>query len=306
MNISNDISIEEGYNSFLNNCKARNYSKYTIIFYKNIIHNFSIFYNTDNKLCTIDKQKIDEYGAYIRDKNLSDETASTYIRGLRTILYYLMKNGKLDYFEIKLPKTEEKIKEVYSDQELKLLLKKPDLKKCSFAEYRNWILVNYLFGTGQRLNTVINIKIGDIDFENGIVKLKVTKGKRQTLLPLSSELLHLLKEYLQFRKGKDNDYLFCNSTGQQMSRGCITGAIKSYNKSRGVDRTSIHLFRHTYAKKYLMNGGDVFRLQKLMCHKSIETTKGYLNLNIGDLEQDYDKLNPLDTMAENKKHIKLK
>lgn len=55
-----------------------------------------------------------------------------------------------------------------------------------------------------------------------------------------------------------------------------------------------------------MNGGDVFRLQKLMCHKEIETTKGYLNLTTDDLGQDYDALNPLDTMQKKQKVIHMR
>lgn len=306
MNLSKNMSIEDGCTAFLNQCKARNYSKYTIKYYENTIHNFSLFYDISNSLKTISKRKINEYGAYLRSKNLSDETILTYIRGLRTILYYLMDENLMDSYKIELPKVEEKIKETYTERELKALLKKPDVKECSFAHYRDWVLVNYLLGTGQRLNTVIHVKIQDVDLENNIIKLKVTKGKRQTLLPLSIHLNRILEEYLQFRKGDADDYLFCNATGGQMSRGCITGAIRRYNRSRGVTRTSIHLFRHTYAKNYLMNGGDVFRLQKLMCHKEIETTKGYLNLTVGDLEQNYDHLNPLDVMQKNQETIKIK
>lgn len=296
MNINNSVTAEEGFNIFLNHCKAKNYSDYTIKFYKNTIHNFSLFYNSHNELDNINKSVVEEYIVYLKNKELSDVTIATYIRGLRTILYYLMEEGIMSYFKIGLPKVDEKIKETYTDDELKALLKKPNMKKCSFAEYRNWVLVNYLLATGQRANSIVNIKIKDLDFDNDVVKLSATKGRKETLLPLSKTLKKILQQYLRFRKGDEDDYLFCNITGQQFTRSGLTCAIKLYNKSRGVDKTSIHLFRHTFAKNYLMNGGDVFRLQKLLCHKNIETTKGYLNLTIKDISKDYDKLNPLDSL----------
>lgn len=299
MTISDSLSINEGFQIFLNECRAKNYAKHTIVFYENTIHNFSLYHDISEQLDTITKELVNSYIIYLEKKGIKDTTISTYIRGLRTILYYLMKEQLMDSFKISLPKVDEKIKETYSPFELVALLKKPDLKKCSFAEYRNWVLVNYLLATGQRLNTVVNLKIKDIDFDNEVIKLATTKGRRETLLPLSVTLKKILLQYLQFRKGSLDDYLFCSITGGQMSRGCITSAVKQHNKSRGVQRTSIHLFRHTFAKNYLMNGGDIFRLQKLMCHKEIETTKGYLNLTVKDLEKEYQKLNPLDAIGSN-------
>ncbi len=298
MTLADDITIDEGFNLYLNQCRARNYSEYTIKFYQNNIHNFSMFMDLQNKLSNVNRKLTMEYVSYLRgNRQLSDATIQTYVRALRTMLYYLMEEGYLEHFKIELPKADETLKETYTDSELKALLKKPDMKNISFAQYRNWVLVNYLLSTGQRLNTVVNMKIKDVDFDNDLLRLEKTKGRRQTLLPMSVSLKKILIQYVQFRKGSPEDYLFCTVTGTQMTKDCITSAIKEYNRSRGVERTSIHLFRHTYGKLYLMNGGDVFRLQKLMCHKDIQTTKGYMNLTITDLEKDFSMLNPLDNLS---------
>lgn len=297
-----NLSIAEGFEMFINDRVAKNYSDYTIKFYKNTIHNFSLFYELSNLIESLNKHVLNQYVIYLRQMNLSDATISTYIRGLRTILYYFMDEELLPRFKIPLPKSEEKIKESYTKEELSAILKKPNLKKCTFAQYRNWVLVNYLLGTGQRLNTVINIKIQDVDLENSFVKLVKTKGRRETILPLSSVLTNILREYLRFRKGNDKDYLFSTITGTQMSKDGITSAIKDHNLRNGVKRHSIHLFRHTFAKYYLLNGGDVFRLQKLMCHKDLKTTRLYLSdLEMKDLSINYHDLNPLDSMIKSDK-----
>ena len=85
-------------------------------------------------------------------------------------------------------------------------------KKCRFSEYRNWVFINYLIATGNRLSTVINIKIGDIDFDNDTIILKKTKNRNQQIIPIANSLKIVLLEYLKYRKGTSEDYLFCSSS----------------------------------------------------------------------------------------------
>lgn len=180
------------------------------------------------------------------------------------MLNYFMNNGFMEPFKIKLPKREKKIKETYTDQELERLLKKPDLKKCNFSEYRSWVLTNFLLGTGNRLSTISNIKIQDIDFDNSMILLSKTKNRTQQMVPLSQSLSVVLSEYLKYRQGEPDDYLFCNQYGGKMTKSGMESAIRRYNLSRGIRKTSLHAYRHTYAKTWVMEGGDIFRLQKLL------------------------------------------
>ncbi len=179
------------------------------------------------------------------------------------------------------------------------------MKKCSFAQYRNWVLVNYFIGTGQRENSVINIKIGDFDLDNGIVKLSATKNKKQTLLPLGDNLICILKDYLKIRGGGKNDYVFCTDRGEKMTSSCVISAIREYNRARGVNKTSIHLFRHTFATDWVRHNGDIVKLQHILCHEDLKTTQKYLNVTLNDLIEDYQEMNPLERMIESKKQIRV-
>ncbi|MCL2697847.1 MAG: tyrosine-type recombinase/integrase, partial [Oscillospiraceae bacterium] len=58
----------------------------------------------------------------------------------------------------------------------------------------------------------------------------------------------------------------------------MVSAIQTYNRNRGVEKTSIHLFRHIFAKNWIMNGGDIFRLQKILGHSSLEMVKEYVSM----------------------------
>lgn len=70
-----------------------------------------------------------------------------------------------------------------------------------------------------------------------------------------------------------------------------------YNRKRGVSKTSAHLYRHTFAKRWILNGGDIFRLQKLLGHSNLDIVKEYVNMFGHDLTKDYTSFNPLDTLG---------
>lgn len=85
----------------------------------------------------------------------------------------------------------------------------------------------------------------------------------------------------------------------------LQGQIQDYNIAHGVSKTSAHLFRSSFAKAYILNGGDAFRLQKLLGHANITTTQIYVNMFGTDLQRDFDKFNPLDNLSVRKDKIKV-
>jgi len=189
-----------------------------------------------------------------RNGTLNNVSINTHLKNIRAFVNYCISLGYTEEFKIKLLRVEKTVKETYTDSELAILLQKPNLKKCNFTEYRNWVFINYLIATGNRVSTIINIKIGDIDFDNNTIILKKTKNKKQQIIPVSTSLKAVLQEYLKYRKGEHDDYLFCTATGTHLNRGTMKTAISNYNRARGVTKTSIHLFRHTFAKNWILNG----------------------------------------------------
>ena len=109
-------------------------------------------------------------------------------------------------------------------------------------------------------------------------------------------MINVLREYMRVREGKSADYLFPNENGKQLTESGLGQAIKKYNLSRGVEKTSIHLFRHSYAERYLKNGGNAFNLQKILGHTTLAMTKHYCKIYDADLIKDYDSLSPLATI----------
>ena len=93
-----------------------------------------------------------------------------------------MKCGYIPHFEIQLPKADKAPIQTYTDEELKKLLKKPDVRKCIFSTYRSWVIVNFLLSTGVRQNSLVNIKIRGVDFDNSVVYVNTTKNRKPLIM----------------------------------------------------------------------------------------------------------------------------
>lgn len=117
-------------------------------------------------------------------------------------------------------------------------------------------------------------------------------------------MVNILRAYMKIRGGKQTDYLFCDEYGRMLTENALRLAIMHYNHSRGVEKTSIHLFRHTFARKYLVDcGGNAFTLQKLLGHSTLDMTKHYCAIYDVDLIKDFDEFSPLSQLST--KRIKL-
>lgn len=303
---SDTVTLEECFDDYMAKCKARNLSEKTLKIYE---VRFSIFKKhlngKDIKPSEIDQNVINGFILYLQQRGCNDITVQSYIRDIRAFFYYLMNNGLTPEYKIRLPKADKRIKETYTDEELKKLLKKPNLKRCEFNEYKTWVFSSYLLATGNRISTVLNLKIGDLDFDNGIIQLNKMKNRKAQIVPMASSLAVILKEYLAYRKGEPDDYVFCNSYGGQGEIRSYQEMLAKYNKSRGVNKTSAHLYRHTFAKRWILNGGDIFRLQKLLGHSDLTVVKEYVNMFSSDLSKDYSNYNPLDTLGTVKSQSKI-
>lgn len=222
-----------------------------------------------------------------------------------TTMHFLMNEGYVEFFPMKSIKVDDAPVETYTDDELRVLLKKPNLRKCTFAEYRNWVITNLFFSTGIRQRSSLYLKVKDIDFDNQLLHVNVTKNRKPLIVPLSTTMTQILKEYLTHRQHKnDDEYLFCTSYGSQMTKGNLYHNLYEYNKARGVERTGIHRYRHTFAKQWILNGGNVVSLSKILGHSSLDITQNYLNILVSDVGKEVESLNLIEKFSD-KKRIKM-
>lgn len=295
--------VETVYDDFMLSRKAQNLREATIKYYYWHLKPFKEFVLSLEKsdIGRFKKGDFDKYVLWLMEKHKNAVTINSYLRACRAFLNYAMELGYLEKFAMKLIRQEKAVKEVYSHEEIKTLVKKPDLKNCSFTEYRNWVMVQYFLETGNRLSTVTNIKVSDVCFNSGLVTLTTNKNRKVTYSPVGNSLLKILRDYLSEWALTPNDYLFPNVERKQLTKDAIQNSIAKYNHSRGVEKTSIHCFRHTFAKNYVMKGGNAFKLQLLLSHSSIEVTRQYVNLFGTDLAEDFDRFSIIDEFCHRNK-----
>ena len=302
----NTPTFDEAFEAFIRKCRVKNLTDESIVSYQQKIRPFMKFLKcSDTDLADISRTTVDSFILWERENSTANDiTINSYLRTVRAVLYFCMEQGYIEHFHITIPKADKKGKETYSDSELEALLSRPNIRKCTFSELKIWAFECFLVGTGVRLSTALNVKIEDLDFDGGFIFLSKTKSRKQTYIPMAKSVNEVLHTYLQYRKGKPDDYVFCDSYGGKADRRTYQEMVASYNHAHGVARTSVHAFRHTFGRLSVKNGIDAFRLQHLMGHSTITVTQEYVSLFGEDLADGYDKYNPLDNLHINKHKIK--
>lgn len=301
LNVS--ATVEELFREFLISRKAKGLADKTLTSYQSQFRAIARHLDVSMDIAALQKEDLDAMIVSMRDAGLSPNSINSYTRVLKSFLSWCNTAGHTR-LNIPLYKGEETIKETYTDAELAVLLKKPDVKKSTFAEYRNWVIINFLLNCGSRAATVRAVQIRDVDLETGVVYYRHNKNRKTQVIPLCTPMVAILREYLRFRGGGDTDYLFCTETGTQLTENGLRQSIARYNERRGLQKTSLHLFRHTFARKYLIDcGGDAFTLQKLLGHSTLAMTKHYCNIFDADITKNYDNFSPLAQMKSNREKI---
>lgn len=303
MNGQNQQTFEEVFADFILAKTMQGVSDVTIRNYHQHLHNISKHFCISMRMSELSKRDFEQMVVSMKTAGLAHNSIATYMRVLRTFLNWCKKEGKAN---ISLPnmKEHETVKETYSDEELACLLQKPEAN-CSFTEYRNWAIINFLLNSGCRAATVRNIQNRDVDLTARQIVYRHTKNGKIQTVPLCSMMVSILRDYMAIRKGESTEYLFCDQYGGMLSENALRLAIAHYNRSRGVQKTSIHLFRHTFARKYLVDcGGDAFVLQKLLGHSTLKMTKHYCTIYDADISKNYDQFSPLAQMNLSKSKLK--
>lgn len=234
---------------------------------------------------------IEDFRYYITEMDNSSEiTANYYIRHLKAIIKYFAEQGVIEDRKIVIKDIKPSVKDVYTDDELRKLLKKPN-DEDDFIECRNWCIINTFLGTGCRVSTLAALRVGDIDFDNNLVIMNKQKNGTPNVVPLQqATLAPVLREYIYAWRSDEegnpllNAQLFCRIDGEETTVNAIKQAVAAYNKSRGVYKTSCHLFRHTFAKKWILAGKSAIELKKVLNHSSMKMVEHYANLWAKDTE----------------------
>lgn len=305
MSNNSNKTVEECYNEYMDYCKSIGQREATLIS-KRRFYNYELMKIIDAEDCigALTKKRIQNHINYMRDMGYKGNYYQTFVIKLRAFLTYCFNREYLEKFEVKIPNVLLEKKIVYTEYELDKLLKKPNLDTCLVGDYRSFVTVSFFLATGCRSETLLNVRVGDIDFEEESILFRHMKTKRQINVPLSKSLKNVLQEYINILNLRQEDILFPKLDGTKMSYDTLHQNLVNYFKHCKVKMRGVNTFRNTFATMFIKNGGDIYRLKVLLGHSNIKTTERYVNLLPLELKDDLLKYNPLDIL--NKKNRKIK
>lgn len=234
---------------------------------------------------TISREILEAF-IYETSKQINARSQARLLSGLRSFFTYLIfENVREDHpMElIESPKIGRKLPDTLSMREIDLLIAAIDLSKPEGE--RNRAMLETLYGCGLRVSELTTLKISDLFFEEGFVKI-TGKGNKQRFVPIGTHTQKYIELYLsEVRilqkpvKGYE-DIVFLNRRGKALTRAMIFTIIRQLAEVIGLKKTiSPHTFRHSFATHLLENGADLRSIQLMLGHESITTTEVYVHLD---------------------------
>ncbi len=266
------------------------------------------------KLADIDILVIRDFVLHLQDKarwdnhpsmsthggKLEASTINNYVRALRAFFSWLHREGYTPEHilaNLKPPKVPQKLVKVLTNDEIAQIL------KCIDSDYasgcRDIAMIIVMLDTGLRLSELTNLRLDDSHIDEGYLKV-MGKGSKERIVPIGGLAQKVLQRYVfHFRPEpirNDDNNLFLSLDGYPISNEAVRLILKRIGKKTGIRRFHPHLCRHTFATNYLINGGDVFSLQQILGHTSLEMVRRYVTLASAQVRVQHRKFSPMDRM----------
>lgn len=299
-------SFEEAEKLFYAEEKSKNRLKRTIEWHQENIRAFKKALKEQN--INLDLEKIthrtikNNFVLYsIENWDNKPQTINMRLRSLRQFFSFLIQENYLTQnpaARINKLKTEEVLVVALTNDQVKRILKAAD--RSTFTGLRDYTMLLLMLETGMRLSELSGLKINDINFLEGTIKV-FGKGARERVVPVQRRCKKQLKQYLSHR-GADlgHDYLFVTIDDEPIKNRTIQERLEILTQKAGLTgvQTSPHIWRHTFARFYIINGGDPFSLKKILGHRSWEMVHRYVNLFGSQVIAQHQKASPVEHLDD--------
>ena len=272
--------ISESIEEYMLEQRCRGNRPRTLSYYDRILGWFLEFAgDIDVDLITVSLCR--KFQLMLMDSDRSSISVQSYVRGFRAYIEWLFEN---EYIvedicrKFKLPKASKKVIDILTDDELDRLFRTFDT--TLFHGLRDYTMCLLMFDCGLRLNEVVSLELKHIHLQERYLII-TGKGDKQRIVPFGEFTGKTLLAYLDSRKSWCPPISFCFVTikGDPISDNTIKDLFRRLKFRSSIPRLYPHLLRHTFATKYLINGGDIYTLQRLLGHTSLEMVKRYLHLS---------------------------
>ncbi len=319
-------TIDEFISSYKLSNLADGKSPKTIKWYDEILRLFSSWIRANllhDRLSALNIDLARRYVLYLRskpkfcghpytpeqDEPLSPKTVQCHVRALKAFSSWLYAEGhtkenRLKY--LKLPRAPTRIIQPLSTDEIKKVV--GSINRSSVTGWRNYAILITFLDTGLRISELAGITLGQVNFEAGYVRV-MGKGAKERIVPIGRFVQRTLLRYCEDVRpilGNSNcDALFLSRMGEPITTNAIKLAFSRLAKSSGIARLHAHLCRHTFAINYLLNGGDIFSLQEILGHTTLDMVRHYLHFTSSQITSQQHKYSPMDKLYIREKGSKL-
>ena len=272
----------------------KNYSKHTILNYREDINEYFNYLDSEGiNYKNIEYSDIRFYLMYLKDtKKDINSSIDRKLSALRSFYKYMANEGIVSTNVFSLvsgPKKDKKLPRYFEYNELEELFRVPNTSTA--LGKRDLLILEMLYATGVRVSELVNIKVSDIDLGRRNI-LILGKGNKERYVTYGEYCEDALKSYLDsgrsFLCGIDNDYLFLNSNGGQLTERGVRYILDKIIKDTSINKKiSPHMIRHSFATHLLNNGCDLLTVQKLLGHESIKATQVYTHVSTDRLKDVY-------------------
>ena len=287
------ITLSQALEGYVLYAEARRLSPHTLRDYATTFIKFQNFLDDDPPLIAIDAHQVQAFLA--AQSHLKKKTVLNYRTGLSALWTWAVSEGFIHdnvVHKTPAPKPEKVVINPFTEQDVKLMLAACDRsrgyyvrpsqpEKCSRAlphPERNKAIIFTFLDTGIRNSELRKTAIADVDLKNKQM-LVTGKGSKQRIVQLSSKTARAIWHYLTTRpEALDDDPLFTSNYEQNFTRQGLSRLIKNIGLRANVPNAHPHRFRHTFAITFLRNGGNIFVLQQLLGHSTLDMVKHYLTL----------------------------
>lgn len=193
-----------------------------------------------------------------------------------------------------------KAKEQLSDYEYEKLIKSIDITK--FHEYRDYVIINLIFDTGMRLGETLSLTIHDIDLVRRTIYIpaEITKGGKDRVVFYSMTMSKWLNRWIRYKDTiQENELLFpTQRTNSLLTVSNFERNFREYLKRANIEKEiTPHGLRNNFSRRFLISGGDIYTLSKILGHSSVTVTeKAYLDLMDEDFRKKYQRFSPLENL----------
>ena len=253
--------------------------------------------HTEETIVSASEDDVHEYIDYLRASGKSIATVSRNIASLKCLYTHLCIKQIVKVnpaMKLVPDKGAQKLPQILTSKEVELLLDQP---QCIDAKgYRDKAMLELLYATGIRVTELIDLNIGDVNLNAGVVRCQ--SRNRERFIPLYPAAVKAVSEYItlvrpQMIATPDEQSLFVNVSGERMSRQGFWKIIKFYQKKAGIEKDiTPHTLRHSFAAHLLENGADIHAIQEMLGHADISSTQIYSQLVKKQLKDVYQKAHP--------------